>query len=162
MPRQEETAELDNTPEEPPHCRWKEGRSVVRPSKKIAEKPALKSQNLPEWLGETTTRPTSLTMSMRGHTTSSTFRDMATSANLMGSEIHEVWEMWTGQKDLGATCCMAKTSPKGICFFRVMPPTELSKIMGLRGIHSVRPCNSGVGSPSVCGAEKKDRIRVWW
>ena len=32
-PRQEETVELDDTPEEPPCCTWKEGRSVVRPIK---------------------------------------------------------------------------------------------------------------------------------
>ena len=40
------------------------------PSKKIAEKPSLKSQNPSGQLGETTTRSTSLTVSMRGHTTS--------------------------------------------------------------------------------------------
>ena len=32
-PRQEETAELDDTPEEPPHQKWKEGRSAVSPLK---------------------------------------------------------------------------------------------------------------------------------
>ena len=29
MPRKEEAAELDDTPEEPPHCRGKEGRSMM-------------------------------------------------------------------------------------------------------------------------------------
>ena len=61
---------------------------------------------------------------------------MATSANLMGSEIYEVWEVWTGQKDLRATHHMAKTFPKNICFFRVVPPMESPKIMGLKEIHS--------------------------
>ena len=45
-------------------------------------------------------------------------------------------QVWTGQKDLKAAHCMAKTSPKDICFFRVMPPTESPKIMSLRGVHS--------------------------
>ena len=61
-PRQEEAAELDDTPKEPPHCRQKEGRSI--------EKPSLKSENLSGQLGKTTTRHTGLTTSMRGHMTS--------------------------------------------------------------------------------------------
>ena len=61
---------------------------------------------------------------------------MATSANLMGSEVHDVQEVWTSQKDYKAAHHMTKTSPKDIHFFRVMPPMEFPKIMGLRVIHS--------------------------
>ena len=61
---------------------------------------------------------------------------MATSANLMGSEVHKVQEMWTGQKAIRAAHCMTKHSPKDIHFFRIMLPTESPKIMGLMGIHS--------------------------
>ena len=43
---------------------------------------------------------------------SSTFRNMATSATHMGSEIHKVWEVWTSQKDLRADHHVAKTSPR--------------------------------------------------
>ena len=89
---------------------------------------------------------------------SSTFRDMATSANLMGSEIHEVW---ISQKDLRVTHHVAKTSPKDICLFRVMMPSELPKIMGLRGIHSPKALQRWVDYSFVCGVEK-DRMRVWW
>ena len=64
------------------------------------------------------------------------FRELATSTNLMGSEVHEVKEAWTGWKDLQTTYLVAKSSPKDICFFRVMPSTESPKIIGLRGIHS--------------------------
>ena len=67
---------------------------------------------------------------------SSTFRYMATSTNFMGSEIHEVQEVWTNWKDLRIAHHMDKISAKDIHFFRVVPPTELPKIMGLRGIHS--------------------------
>ena len=66
----------------------------------------------------------------------STCREMATSDNFMGSEVHEVWEVWTGQKDLRAAYCMAKTSPKDIHFFRGELCTKSPKNMGLRGIHS--------------------------
>ena len=88
------------------------------------------------------------------------FREMATSANLIGSEVHEVKEVWTGQKDLWATYHAAKSSPQDIHFFRVMLPTESPRIIGLRGSIPQRPCISGVGCPSVHGAEKKGRMRV--
>ena len=70
------------------------------------------------------------------HNLSSTFQEMATSANLLGNEIHEEQESWTGWKDLKAAYQYTKTSPRNICFFRVVLPTELPKIMGLKGIHS--------------------------
>ena len=66
---------------------------------------------------------------------SHTFQEMATSAGLMDSEVHEVKEVWTGQKDLWITHHVVKGSPKGIQFFQVVPPTESSKIMGLKGTH---------------------------
>ena len=65
---------------------------------------------------------------------SSTFWQMTTSTNLLGTEIHEVEESWGGRKDFWATKEAAKSSPKDIHFFRVVLPTEL--IMGLKGIHS--------------------------
>ena len=70
------------------------------------------------------------------HDLSCTFQDMATTAGLMGSEVHKVQEVWTGWKDLQATHYMAKGSPKGIQFFWMVPPTKSPKIVGLRRIHS--------------------------
>ena len=46
MPRQEETAELDDTPKEPPHHRWKVGRSVVRPLKENCQEAFSKESEL--------------------------------------------------------------------------------------------------------------------
>ena len=70
------------------------------------------------------------------HNMSSTFKEMATSASLMGSEVYKVKEVWTCQRNLKATHHAAKASPKDIHFLRVVPPTKLTKIMGLRGIPS--------------------------
>ena len=86
---------------------------------------------------------------------SSTFREMATSTNLMGSEVHEVQEAWTGWKNLRAAYCVAKSSPKDICFFRVMLPTISPKIMGLRRIHSLEALHqwSGLSFCLWCGKE---------
>ena len=127
MPRQEETEELDNTPEEPPHWKWKEGRSVVRPLKEYCQEAFSKESQLIRAARQGYYKTHQPNYECEGsYNLSSTFREMATSANLMGSEVHEVW---TSQKDLRATHCMAKTSPKGIHFFRVISPTNPPKIM---------------------------------
>ena len=70
------------------------------------------------------------------HVLSHMFWEMATSAGFLDSDVHKVQDVWTGQRDLWATHWVAKSSPKGIHFFWVVPPTESPKIMGLKGIHS--------------------------
>ena len=67
---------------------------------------------------------------------SSIFHQMATSTNLLGTEVHEVQESWGGQKDLRAANQVARASPKDIHFFWIISPTESPKIMGLKGIYS--------------------------
>ena len=63
------------------------------------------------------------------------FQEMASSAGLLDSNVHEVQDEWTGQKDLLATHQVAKSSLRDICFFWLVPPNESPKIMGLEGIH---------------------------
>ena len=95
-------------------------------------------------------------MTMRGpQDLTCTFQEMATSAGLMDSEVHEVQEVWTGQKDLQATHHMVKGSPKGIQFFQVVPPTESPMIMGLKGIHSPKALHqqAGLSFCPWCGKE---------
>ena len=46
MPRQEETVELDDTPEEPPHRKWKKGRSAARPLKENCQEAFSKESEL--------------------------------------------------------------------------------------------------------------------
>ena len=64
--------------------------------------------------------------------------------NLLGNEIHEVQESWTGQNVLKASYQFAKSSPKDINFFRVVSPIESPKIMGLKGSIPLRSCIGGV------------------
>ena len=61
---------------------------------------------------------------------------MAHDTNLLNSEIHEVQEVWTGQRGFKAINCATQTSPKDIQFFHMVSPNELSNIMGLKGVHS--------------------------
>ena len=67
---------------------------------------------------------------------SSMFQQMATSANLLGTEIHGLQEDCGGRRDLQTTNWLARSSSKDIHFFRIVAPNELLKIMGLEGIHS--------------------------
>ena len=63
---------------------------------------------------------------------------MATSTDLLGSEIHEVQEDWGNRRDLWAANQFARSSSKDIHFFRTVVPNESPKIMGLEGIHLPR------------------------
>ena len=80
----------------------------------------------------------------------------------MGSDVNEVQEAWTGQKDLWVTHPVAKCSPKDIHFFWVVPPTKLPKIMGLRGIHSSEALRwqGGLSFCLWCGKEGQNEGTV--
>ena len=67
---------------------------------------------------------------------SSIFHQIATSANFLGPEVYEVQASWGGWKDLRAANQVVRASPKDIHFFWIILPTELPKIIGLKGIHS--------------------------
>ena len=71
-PEEEEAAELDITPKEWPHQRWKERRPWQGSSKTAARKPLGKTLNLSKWLGRHILRCTIPTITMRGPMTSPT------------------------------------------------------------------------------------------
>ena len=111
------------------------------PSKKIIERPSLKSPNLSEWLGKTTTRTTSLTTSIKGsYDLSSTFREMAPSDHLMGSEVHEVW---TGQKDLRPLTMQPKLLPRTSTSLGSCHPPNHPKSWAWGGSIPLRPAVMG-------------------
>ena len=72
------------------------------------------------------------------HNLSHKFWEMADSAGLLDSHIYEVQDMLTGWKEPHAANHVAKSSSKDICYFQVISPTESPKIMGLKGIHSLK------------------------
>ena len=69
------------------------------------------------------------------HNLSSLFQEMITSANLLGSKIYEVQEVWAGWKELRVAHRVMRGLPKGLQFFHLVSPLELPKVMGLKGIH---------------------------
>ena len=60
---------------------------------------------------------------------------MIESTSLLGSEIFEIQETWTGQHELEYANYALKTLPKGLKFFYPVSPSESPKVMGLTNIH---------------------------
>ena len=63
------------------------------------------------------------------------FRQMATSADLLGTSIHEIQASWTGPEELKQANYALQSLPKGLKFLHVVPPSKSPKVMGLVGIH---------------------------
>ena len=58
------------------------------------------------------------------HDLSGVFQDMITCANLLGSQIYKIQEVWMGQEDLQYATDALKTSPKGLQFFCLVSHKE--------------------------------------
>ena len=54
---------------------------------------------------------------------------------LLGSEIYEIQDTWSGRCKLEYTNYALKTLPKGLTFFHPVSPLESPKVMGLTNIH---------------------------
>ena len=63
------------------------------------------------------------------------FRQMAKSAELLGTSIYKIQVLWTGPDELRQANYALRSLPKGLKFFCVVPPLESPKVMGLVGIH---------------------------
>ena len=63
------------------------------------------------------------------------FKKLATSAGLLGTNIHEIEASWTGLEELKQANYTLQSLPKGLKFLMVVPTSESPKVMGLVGIH---------------------------
>ena len=63
------------------------------------------------------------------------FWNMLESTGLLGSEIYETQETWTGWHKLEYANYALKSLPKGLKFFHPVSPSESPKVMGLTNIH---------------------------
>ena len=142
---EKETVELDYTPEELPCQKWKERRPVAKALKEPHHKAFSKELAVMRMARQAYYKTHRPNFKQKGSDDlSSTFQQMATSANLLGTDIYGVQEDWGGRRDLWATNQLTKSSSKDIHFFMTVVPTELPKIMGLEGIPHPRPCDDGV------------------
>ena len=110
------------------------------PSKRTATRLSQRNLNLSGWLDKYYQTHKPDCEHENSQVMSSTFKELATSTNLVGSEVHNVKEVWTGWRNLKATHHAAKALPKNIHFFQVVLPTKSPKIMDLSGniLHQVR------------------------
>ena len=69
------------------------------------------------------------------HNLSEIFKQMATSAKLLGTSIYEIQASWIGLDELKQANYALRSLPKGLKFLCVVPPSESPKVMGLVGIH---------------------------
>ena len=60
---------------------------------------------------------------------------MAKSANLLGTTIYEIQEVWMEPDELQQANYALRSLPKGLKFLHVVCPSESPKVMGLVGIH---------------------------
>ena len=123
-------------PEEPPHQKWKDEMPLKKFLKGGWQKTFAKDSdqlqqaredyfrtNCPHFNCETSCDLSGL------------FQEMIAFADLLGSKIYEIQEAWTGWEDLQYANDALKTSPKGLWFFCPVSPSELPKVMGLKGDH---------------------------
>ena len=64
------------------------------------------------------------------------FWHMIEITGLLGSDIYEIIEAWSGWDELQQAKYSLMTLPKGLKFFRVLSPSRSPKVIGLMGIHN--------------------------
>ena len=93
---------------------------------------------------------------------SEVFRWMAKSAELLGTTIYKIQEVWTGPDELQQTNYALRSLPKDLKLLHVVPPSESPKVMGLVGIHDpdVLCCFNGLTHCPWCGKEGQNEGTV--
>ena len=83
------------------------------------------------------------------------FRQMAKSAELLGTSIYEIQVLWTGPDELRQANYALRSLPKGLKLLHAVPPSESPKVMGLVGIHNPDAlcCFNSVTHCPWCGKE---------
>ena len=89
------------------------------------------------------------------HDLSEIFKQMAMSAELLGTSIYEIQVSWMGPNKLKQANYALQSLPKGLKFLHLVPPSESPKVMGLMGIHNPDAlCHfSGITHCPWCGKE---------
>ena len=90
------------------------------------------------------------------------FKQMATSAELLGTSILEIQASCTVPDELKQANCAQQSLPRGLKFLHVVPPLESPKVMGLMGIYNPDALHhfSGVSHCSWCGKEGQNEGTV--
>ena len=92
---------------------------------------------------------------------SDAFQHMVETAELLGSTIYKIKEVWTGLDELWQANYVLRTLPKGLKFLRAVSTSESPKVMGLKGIHDpdALHCFNGVTHCPWCRKGVKMRTQ---
>ena len=98
----------------------------------------------------------------RAPTISEVFRQMAKSADLLDTAIHEIQEVWMGPDELWQANYALRSLPKGLKFLHAVPLSQSPKVMGLVGIHDLDAlcCFNGLTHCPWCGKEGQNEGTV--
>ena len=93
---------------------------------------------------------------------SKVFRQMAKSAKLLGTSIHDIQVLLRGPDELRQVNYALRSLPKGLKFLCVVLPSESPKVMGLVGIHNLDAlhCFNGLTHCPWCGKEGQNEGTV--
>ena len=96
------------------------------------------------------------------HNLSEVFRQMAESADLLGTTIHEIQAVWMGLDELQQANYALRSLPKGLKFLCLVPLSGSPKVMGLVGIHNPDAlCHfNGLTHCTWCGKEGQNKGTV--
>ena len=93
---------------------------------------------------------------------SEVFRQMAKSAELLGTSIYEIQALCTGPDELRQANYALRSLPKGLKFVCAVLPSESPAVMGLVGIHDLDALNqfNGLSHCPWCGKEGQNEGTV--
>ena len=97
------------------------------------------------------------------HNLSEVFRQMATSANLLGTSIHEIQASWTGPDELKQANYALRSLPKVWSFYMQYPPPNLLSWWDWWEYMNQMPYGILVAWPTALCVERRARTRgPWW
>ena len=96
------------------------------------------------------------------HNLSEVFKQMAKSAMLLGTSIHEIQVVWMGPDELRQASYALRSLLKGLRFLHAVPSSETPKVMGLVGIHDpdALHCFNALTHCPWCGKEDQNEGTV--
>ena len=123
-------------PEEPPHSKWKEEMPLHKAlTRSWQEAFSWDSQLVHKTREEYYQKNCPHFNSENSCDLTDVFWNMVELFSLLGSEIYEIQETWTGRHELEYANYSLKILPKGLKFFHPVSSSESLKVMGLTSIH---------------------------
>ena len=90
------------------------------------------------------------------------FKKLAVSTSLLGTNIYEIQSSWTGPGELKQANYTPWSLLKGLKFLRAVPTSESPKVMGLVGIHDLDALLHFASFTYCPWCGKEGQMKGWW